>query len=87
MADHYVDPYAEHISKITGLEIVAEKLGLVRREDGGDLETAAAAQNDHDGDGIPSTAPLHTKPAVLTGIDNGAAAEKVEPAAEVTASA
>ena len=65
VGDHFVDPYASHISHITGIEIVAEKLGLVRKEEGGDLEPAKAAQNDHDGDGIPSSAPLHSKPAAL----------------------
>lgn len=32
VGDHNVDPYAEHITSITGCEITADKLGLVQAE-------------------------------------------------------
>jgi hypothetical protein len=57
--DHFLEPYCTHITSITGMEIVAEKLGLVRSDEGGEMGTMAAAQDDHDGDGVPSAAPAH----------------------------
>lgn len=60
--DHFLEPYAEHVSHITGREIIAEKLGLVRMDAAGELEAAEAAQNDHDGDGVPSSAQMPPRP-------------------------
>lgn len=60
--DHFLGPYSAHVTHITGMEIVAEKLGLVRSDDSGKLDTVQAAQDDHDGDGIPSAAPGKHKP-------------------------
>ena len=51
------EPYCSHITSITGMEIVADKLGLVRKTESGELESVAAAQVDHDHDGVPSAAP------------------------------
>jgi hypothetical protein len=61
VGDHFIGPYAAHVAHITGLEIMAETLGLVRMDVEGNLTTAAAAQDDHDGDGVPSAAPLPQK--------------------------
>jgi hypothetical protein len=80
VGDHFVNPYAEHITKITGIEIVAEKLGLIRRQDDGEIEAAPVAQTDHDGDGVPSSAPVGSKPGYASG-----AATKVGPAATAPA--
>jgi hypothetical protein len=73
VGDHFIGPYAAHVAHITGLEIMAEKLGLVRMDTGGTLTEAKAAQDDHDGDGVPSAAPMpekgsHTAPGAPAGM-------------------
>ena len=85
VGDHNVDPYASHITSITGREIVADKLGLVRAEAATagevgklDAKPAAAAAEDVPAGGI-------VPPPVATAHDPAAEAVATAPPPEAMA--
>lgn len=76
VGDHNVDPYASHITSITGREIAADKLGLLRSE------AAAAAHPDwSDGAKPPPTAVTAAPAAEAAAAHADAAAGAAAPAA------